>query len=54
MYIIFILLGISMTVAAGFLVSFLWAVRTGQYDDPDSPAVRMLLDDKKTSGNTIH
>ena len=32
-------------VAAGFLLAFVWAVRTGQFDDTHTPAVRMLLDD---------
>ena len=36
---------ISLLVALGFLISFLWAVRSGQYDDADTPAIRMLLDD---------
>jgi len=32
-------------VAAGFLIAFVWAVRTGQYDDTVSPALRILFDD---------
>lgn len=32
------------TVAAGFLCAFVWAVRTGQFDDTQTPAVRVLLD----------
>jgi cbb3-type cytochrome oxidase maturation protein len=35
-------------VAAGFLLAFVWAVRTGQFDDTHTPAVRMLLDDAGT------
>jgi cbb3-type cytochrome oxidase maturation protein len=31
-------------VAGGFLVAFVWAVRSGQFDDTFTPAVRMLLD----------
>jgi cbb3-type cytochrome oxidase maturation protein len=31
-------------VAGGFLVAFAWAVRSGQYDDVATPAVRMLFD----------
>jgi cbb3-type cytochrome oxidase maturation protein len=45
MSVIFILIGFSIIVATGFLVAFLWAVRTGQYDDDRSPSVRILLDD---------
>jgi cbb3-type cytochrome oxidase maturation protein len=32
-------------VAGGFLCAFLWAVDTGQFDDTQTPAWRMLLDD---------
>lgn len=31
-------------VAVGFLVAFLWAVRSGQFDDTCTPAIRMLFD----------
>jgi cbb3-type cytochrome oxidase maturation protein len=31
----------------GFAVwAFFWAVRSGQFDDLDTPAVRILLDDE--------
>lgn len=46
MYIIFALIGISLSVALLFLGSFLWAVRSGQYDDGYTPSVRMLFDDE--------
>ncbi|HAA14212.1 MAG TPA: cbb3-type cytochrome oxidase assembly protein CcoS [Cytophagales bacterium] len=45
MTVIFILIGISLLVATGFLLAFLWAVRSGQYDDDYTPSVRMLFDD---------
>ncbi len=34
-------------VAGGFLVAFIWAVKSGQYDDKYTPSVRMLFDDKE-------
>lgn len=46
MSVIFILIGVSLTVAAGFLIAFLWAVKSGQYDDDYTPSVRMLFDDE--------
>ena len=46
MEIIFVLIGISLLVAIGFLGTFLWAVKTGQYDDDYTPAVRILFDDE--------
>ncbi|MDU0372043.1 cbb3-type cytochrome oxidase assembly protein CcoS [Hymenobacter endophyticus] len=45
MTIIFPLIGISLLVALLFLGGFLWAVRSGQYDDAYTPSVRMLFDD---------
>lgn len=49
MYIIFLMIAISVTVAAAFLGAFLWAVRSGQYDDDYTPAVRMLFDNDTAS-----
>ena len=46
MKIIFFLIGVSLLVSIGFLVSFFWAVKDGQFDDDQTPAMRMLLDDE--------
>ena len=53
MSVIYLLIGISIFVALGFFIAFLFAVKTGQYDDDYTPSVRMLFDDeiKKTSKN---
>ena len=45
MSVIVVLLGFSMLLAGGFLVAFLWAVRSGQYNDKHTPSMRMLFDD---------
>ncbi|MDQ3109884.1 MAG: cbb3-type cytochrome oxidase assembly protein CcoS [Bacteroidota bacterium] len=45
---IFILIGVSIVVASGFLVAFIRAVRTGQFEDEYTPSVRMLFDDELT------
>lgn len=45
MSVIFLLLTVSTLVATVFLLGFIWAVRKGQYEDDQSPAVRILLDD---------
>lgn len=47
MSVIIILIIVSLVVAGGFLVAFMWAVKSGQYDDTYSPSVRMLFDDEK-------
>ncbi|MHC1774720.1 MAG: cbb3-type cytochrome oxidase assembly protein CcoS [Lentimicrobium sp.] len=44
MSVVVVLIGFSILVAAGFLLAFLWAVRSGQYDDDVSPSIRMLFD----------
>ena len=46
MAIIIILISISLLIAIGFLLSFIWNLRSGQYDDTYSPSVRMLFEDK--------
>ncbi len=51
MAVIIVLIIVSVVVAAGFLAAFLWAVRSGQYDDTVSPSVRMLFDEKKPKKN---
>lgn len=45
MTVIVFLIAAGAVVAGGFLAAFVWAVRTGQFDDTTSPAVRMLLDE---------
>ena len=45
MEILIVLLPLALGMGALFLVSFLWAVRKGQYDDVETPRYRMLLDD---------
>ena len=51
MSVIIILIIIGVVVAGGFLAAFFWAVRSGQYDDTVSPAVRILYEDKKVKKN---
>ncbi len=44
---IVILLILSSVIAATlFLIAFLWAAKSGQYDDVHTPAVRMLFEDQ--------
>jgi len=47
MEIIFVLILISLLIALGFLIAFIWAVKTGQYEDDYTPSIRILLDDNK-------
>ncbi len=47
MGVIFILIGVSLLLAAAFLLAFIWSMKNGQYDDTYTPSVRILLDDEK-------
>jgi cbb3-type cytochrome oxidase maturation protein len=47
MSVVIFLIILGILVAGGFLVGFIWAVKTGQYDDTESPAIRMLFDESK-------
>jgi cbb3-type cytochrome oxidase maturation protein len=49
MSVIIILIVISVIVAVFFLAVFIWAVKSGQFDDTVSPSIRILFDDKKKS-----
>ena len=45
MTVIVLLIVAGGVVAAGFLGAFVWAVRSGQFDDTTTPAHRVLFDD---------
>ena len=45
MSVVVLLIAAGGTVAGGFLVAFLWAVVSGQFDDVDTPAIRVLRDE---------
>lgn len=49
MSVIVILVFFSVLVAGGFLAAFIWAVRSGQYEDRYTPSVRILFDDESES-----
>ncbi|MCS6821483.1 MAG: cbb3-type cytochrome oxidase assembly protein CcoS [Microscillaceae bacterium] len=51
MSVIIVLVILAILIAGGFLVAFIWATRTGQFDDTESPAVRILFEDKKKEDN---
>jgi cbb3-type cytochrome oxidase maturation protein len=48
MSVIFFLIIIGIVVAGGFLIAFIWSVKSGQYDDDYTPSVRILFDNYKT------
>jgi len=52
MSVLYILIIAALTFAIGFLIAFIWAVKTGQFDDTHTPSMRILLDeDDQNSSN---
>lgn len=55
MEVITILIPFAILLALTFIIGFIWMTIKGQYDDLETPAMRMLIDDKKITpkGNII-
>ena len=51
MSVVLILILASLGVAVAFLGGFVWAVRSGQYEDTLTPAMRMPTDDATTKNH---
>jgi cbb3-type cytochrome oxidase maturation protein len=49
MDLVFFLLPASLFLALLAVIGFIWSVRSGQMDDLDTPAQRILFDDEPTS-----
>jgi len=45
MSVLFLLLPLGLLLSGSATVAFIWAVRRGQFDDTQTPAVRILSDD---------
>ncbi len=52
MSVIFIALPIAILLGASAMVACVLCIRSGQYDDMDTPAVRMLIDDQPQAQKT--
>ena len=52
--IIYILIPLALVIVIAMIMAFLWSVRSGQFDDMEGPAWRILQDDDdiKTSGSS--
>lgn len=46
MSVLYVLVPIALVLASVFVALFLWAVRRGQFDDLNTPGVRILTDDE--------
>ncbi len=47
MDILYLLIPISLGLVAVIALAFLWAVRSGQFEDMEGPAHRILMDDDR-------
>jgi cbb3-type cytochrome oxidase maturation protein len=45
MSIIFLILPVTLLLSAGAVAAFAWATRSGQFDDLETPAIRLLHED---------
>ncbi len=43
----FLLIGVVFILGLGAYLIYVWAVKSGQYDDPEGPKYRMLEDDEE-------
>ncbi|MEP6619583.1 MAG: cbb3-type cytochrome oxidase assembly protein CcoS [bacterium] len=46
MSVIYVVLPLALVIVTAAVIAFIWSARSGQFDDLDTPAVRMLHDDK--------
>jgi len=53
MSVLILLISLSLFVALGFLIAFIWAAKSGQFEDKYTPSVRMLLDDNSENNTKI-
>ena len=52
MDIVIVLISISLAIALIFLGIFFWNIKNGQYDDTESPSIRMLFEEKGKNKST--
>ena len=46
---IYLMIPVTLLIAGGFLIAYIWSVRNGQFEDTTTPAMRILTDDKPIS-----
>ncbi|SEJ64365.1 cytochrome oxidase maturation protein, cbb3-type [Cyclobacterium xiamenense] len=54
MEVIFVLIGVSLAMAGGFLWLFFKAMKGGQFDDQHTPAMRILFERKTHKKHTTN
>lgn len=46
MTVLYFLVPLALILAGASVAAFFWAVRSGQFEDTETPAIRILLDDE--------
>jgi cbb3-type cytochrome oxidase maturation protein len=52
MEVVYLLVSLAVVLAVVVVWAFLWAVRSGQFDDLEGPAHRILMDDEPGADGT--
>lgn len=47
MNILYLLIPLALLLAGAAVITFIWAVRGGQFDDLETPAIRILFDSEE-------
>ena len=47
MAVIYLLLPLALLITVTFLILFVWATRDGQFDDVQTPQIRVMFDDDR-------
>lgn len=47
MNVLYLLVPLALVIVAAAVIAFRWATRQGQFDDLDTPAVRVLFDEQQ-------
>jgi len=53
MNILLLLIPVALLLGLGGLAAFIWALRSGQFEDLDGAAVRILIDDEQLTRQDI-
>lgn len=51
MDILYLLIPLALIIVAGAVMAFRWATRDGQFDDLETPAIRILMDERRRDGD---
>jgi cbb3-type cytochrome oxidase maturation protein len=49
--VLYLLIPVSLALALAALALFIWAIHSGQFDDLETPAIRILNDEERTPGD---